>query len=63
MALIKLRKTNEAGEDAGRILIVNTDQIVAITAGRNATEVQMSDGRTRWVKDTPDEVAPLAKSV
>lgn len=61
MALIKLRKTNEAGEDAG-ILIVNTDQIVAITAGTNATELQMADGRPRWVRDTPDEVASLTKT-
>jgi len=60
MALIKLRKTNEAGEEVG-VLIINTDQIVAITAGQNATELQMADGRTRWVKDTPDEVASLAK--
>jgi hypothetical protein len=61
MALIKLRKTNEVGEDVGA-LIINTDQIVAITAGHNATELQMADGRTRWVKDTPDEVAALAKT-
>jgi hypothetical protein len=60
MALIKLRKTNEAGQDVGDVFI-NTDQIVAISAGQNATELQMSDGRTRWVRDTPDEVATLAK--
>lgn len=56
MALIKLRKTNEAGEDSG-VLMVNTDQIVAVSAGQNATGLQMADGRTRWAKDTPDEVA------
>jgi hypothetical protein len=61
MALIKLRKTNEAGENEG-VLIVNTDQIVAITVGQNATELQMADGRTRWASDTPDEVASLAKA-
>ena len=47
MALIKLRKANEAGEDVG-VVFVNTDQIVAINAGQNATELQMTDGRTRW---------------
>jgi hypothetical protein len=61
MALIKLHKANEAGEDAG-VLFVNTDQIIAITAGKDATELQMADGRPRWVKDTPDEVANLSRS-
>ena len=61
MALIKLHKANEAGEDAG-VLFVNTDQIIAITLGKDATELQMADGRTRWVTDTPDEVANLSKS-
>ena len=48
MPLIKLHKANEAGEDAG-VVLVNTDQIVVITTGKNATELQMADGRTRWV--------------
>jgi|HubBroStandDraft_1064217.scaffolds.fasta_scaffold462887_1 hypothetical protein len=61
MALIKLHKTNEAGLDVG-VLIINTDQLVAINAGPNATELQMADGRSRWVRDTPDEVASLAKA-
>lgn len=61
MTLIKLHKTNEAGEDAGTVF-VNTEQIVAITAGQNTTEVQMADGRTRWVKETLDEVVALAKA-
>jgi hypothetical protein len=61
MALIKLHKTNEAGGDAGTVF-VNTDQIVAVTAGQNATEVQMADARTRWVKETLDEVVALAKA-
>jgi len=61
MPLIKLRKTSEAGDEVG-ILFVNTDQIVAITAGQNTTEIQMADGRTRWVKETLEEVAALAKS-
>jgi hypothetical protein len=60
MAFIRLRKANENGEEIGP-LIVNVDQIVAISAGQHATEVQMSDGRTRWVKNTPDEVETLAK--
>jgi hypothetical protein len=61
MTLIKLRKTNEAGQDAG-VVFINPDQIVAITVGQSATELQMADGRTRWVRDTPDEVASLAKA-
>jgi hypothetical protein len=54
MALIKLRKSNEAGEEVG-VLYTNTDQILTISAGQNATEVQMGDGRTRWVKDSCPE--------
>jgi hypothetical protein len=61
MAPIKLRKANETGEDVG-VLFINTDQIIAISAGQNATEVQMTDGRTRWVKETPEEVISLAKA-
>ena len=61
MALIKLRKANELGEDEG-VLIINTDQIVAISAGQKSTELQMADSRPRWVKETPDEVASLAKA-
>ena len=34
MALIKLRKANESGEEVG-VVIVNTDQIVALDAGPN----------------------------
>ena len=60
MALINLRKANEAGEEVGAV-IVTTDQIVAIIAGPNTTELQMADGRTRWVKETPGEVAELAR--
>jgi hypothetical protein len=61
MALIKLRKANESGEEVGSVF-VSTDQIVAIVASQNTTEVQMTDGRTRWVKETPDEVAALANA-
>ena len=60
MAFIKLRKANEEGEDVG-VLIVNVDQIVTISAGTRATEVQMADGRTRWVKNSLEEVETLAK--
>jgi hypothetical protein len=60
MALIKLRKTNDAGEEAGDIYL-NTDQIVEICAGPSASEVQMADGKTRWVKDAPDAVVALVK--
>jgi hypothetical protein len=59
--IIKLRKANEAGEDAG-VLFVNSDQIVVVTAGQHTTEIQMADGRTRWVRETPDEVAALIKT-
>jgi hypothetical protein len=61
MALIKLRKTNDAREDAGDDYI-NTDQIVEICPGQSATEVQMADGKTRWVKDSVDAVVALAKA-
>jgi hypothetical protein len=61
MALIKLRKANETGEDVG-VLFVNADLIVAISAGQHAIELQMADGRTRWVKNTPEEVVSLAKA-
>jgi len=61
MALIELRKTNEAGDDAG-VLFVNTDHIVAIEASQRATEIQLADGHTRWVKDSPEEVVSLIKN-
>jgi uncharacterized protein YlzI (FlbEa/FlbD family) len=61
MALIKLRKADEAGEEAGDTYI-NTDQIVEIFAGPSATEVQMADGKTRWVKDTVEAVVALVKA-
>jgi hypothetical protein len=48
MALVKLRGANEGGEETG-VLFANADQIVAISSGPNATEVQMAEGRTRWV--------------
>jgi hypothetical protein len=60
MALIKLGKRNEAGNDVGTVLI-NTDHIVAVTAGPSATEVQTADTRTHWVKETSDQVAALMK--
>jgi hypothetical protein len=61
MAFIRLRKANDEGQEVGTI-IVNTDQIVAITAGPNATELQMADGHSRWVKNSLDEIAAAAKT-
>ncbi len=61
MGLIKLHKANETVDEVGAVY-VNTDQIVAISAGPSATELQMADGRTRWVKETPDQVVALAKA-
>ena len=60
MALIKLQQANEQGEAVG-ILFVNTDQIPALSAGKAATGIRMSDGRTTWVKESADEVAALTK--
>jgi hypothetical protein len=48
MALVELRGANEGGEETG-VLFANADQIVAISSGPNATEVQMAEVRTRWV--------------
>jgi hypothetical protein len=59
MALIKLRKANEAGDEVG---VVYVNQIVAISAGPSAPEIQMTDGRSRWGKETPDQVVALAKA-
>jgi len=61
MAMIELHKTDEGGEDAG-VLFVNTDHIVAIAAAQRATELQLADGHTRWVKDSPEEVVSLIKN-
>jgi hypothetical protein len=61
MPLIKLRKANQTGEDEG-IIFVNTDQIVSVGVWQNVTELRMTDAQPRWVKDTPEEVAALAKS-
>ncbi|MGA2421201.1 MAG: hypothetical protein ABSG69_14060 [Candidatus Acidiferrum sp.] len=61
MALIKLRKANEAGEEVV-VSIINTDQIIEITSDQKTTQVQMADGRTRWVKDTVDAVVTMAKA-
>jgi hypothetical protein len=61
MALIKLGKRNDAGEDVGPCLL-NTDQIVAVISGPRATEIQTSDGHTHWVRETPDQVLALVSS-
>ena len=60
MALTKLSKANETGQEVG-IVFANADQIVTVGAGQNVTELQMADGRPRWVKDPPEEVVSLAK--
>jgi hypothetical protein len=61
MALIELHKTDEAGDDAG-VIFVNSDHIIAITAAQRATELELADGHTRWVKDTPGEIVSLIKN-
>jgi hypothetical protein len=61
MALIKLRKANETGEDEG-IVFVNTDQIVSVGTGQTVTEIRLVDGRIQWIKESPEEVVALAKS-
>lgn len=62
MTLIKLRKSNETGEEVG-VMFVNPDQIISISAGTSATELQMTDGRTRWVKEMPDSSRCAGKSI
>jgi uncharacterized protein YlzI (FlbEa/FlbD family) len=61
MTLIKLHKTNEAGEDAGA-LFVNSDHIVAITTTPGATELELVNGHTCWVKDSPEDIVSLIKN-
>jgi hypothetical protein len=60
MPFLKLRKANESGESAGTIF-VNTDQVLTISTGPAVTELNMSDGKTKWVLDTPDEIANMIK--
>jgi hypothetical protein len=60
MAFIKLQKANDQGEEAGAVF-VNTHQILTIWLDKTATEIQMSDGRPRRVKNSPDEVVALAQ--
>ena len=61
MALIKLHKTNEAGDSAG-VLFVNSDHIAAITSTPGSTELELVNGRTRWVKDSPEDIVSLIKN-
>lgn len=61
MALIKLRKASEGGDEIGPVF-VNTDQIVSVSAGAKTTEITLANGGTQWVKETPDEVAAKAKA-
>jgi hypothetical protein len=58
MPFVKLRKSNEAGKEVG-ILIVNSDQLITISETPSATELQLTDGHPKWVKNTPDEVLAL----
>jgi len=58
MAFIKLNKTTEDGQPAG-ILYANTDLIAGITEWRGVTVLEMADGRDRWVKEKPGDVAEL----
>jgi hypothetical protein len=60
MPFLKLRKANESGESVGTIF-VNTDQVLTISTSPAATELNMSDGKTKWVLDTPDEIANMIK--
>ena len=62
MALIKLGKRNDAGEDVGQFLL-NTDQIVAVISGPRATEIQTADGQRHWVRETPDQVLALVNAL
>lgn len=61
MSLIKLRKANETGDEVG-VTFINPDQILEVCGGENTTQIQMTDGRTRWVKNAVDEVVTLAKA-
>jgi hypothetical protein len=60
MPFIKLRKANESGESVGPVF-VNTDQILTISVGPAATELNMSDGKMKWVLDSPDEIVKMMK--
>jgi len=60
MPFLKLRRANESGASVGTIF-VNTDQVLTITVGPAATELNMSDGKMKWVLDTPDEIANMIK--
>lgn len=57
MALIKLHKANELGEDAG-IVFLNADQIVSIASGPNVTEVLTVDGHTTGSRNPPTTSPP-----
>ena len=58
MAFVKLSKADETGESAG-VLVINTDQIIAISMGSNTTEIATADGHSLWVKETVDQVVSL----
>jgi hypothetical protein len=58
MPFLRLHKANEAGEAVGTV-IINTDLIVAAhDTGLGSTELQMADGRPRWVKESLTDLSP-----
>lgn len=61
MPLIKLAKTNQSAQDMGALL-VNTDQILAVVRATNVTEIQTADGRSHWVRETPEQVLALVNA-
>jgi hypothetical protein len=61
MTLIKFRMANESGNET-RTVFINPDQIVAVAVFEGTTTIQTADGKPHWVKNTPDEVAALAKA-
>ena len=60
--LIKFDKATEEGNSAG-IVYINPEQVVAVYAGQGTTEIQMVDGRPRWVKEAPEEVVARLNAV
>ena len=61
MALIKLVKRNEAGQDVAPFFL-NTDQIVAVGLGAHTTEILTTDHTTFWVRETPEQVVGLVNA-
>jgi hypothetical protein len=63
MRFIRLRKTNELGEELGAVAF-NAEQIVHVcpavrgsgTKGEKTTQISTADGKTHWVLETTDQV-------